>query len=86
MRWTPAVLLAGLAALCGVALAGTNDRSAMAHRAPLRAFTAGPLERIRPADAHRIASGVARGWNSWSRDPAVLERARLRIAALLDRR
>ena len=42
------MLLAAVAALCGVALAGSSDRSAVAGRAPLRAFTAGSLERIRP--------------------------------------
>ncbi len=52
-RWTPAVLLAALAALCGVALAGSSDRAPRAGRAPLRAFTAGSLERIRPDDPAR---------------------------------
>ncbi len=47
------MLLAALAALCGVALAGSSARSAPAHRGPLRAFTAGSLERIRPGDGLR---------------------------------
>jgi Domain of unknown function (DUF4091) len=36
-------------------------------------------------EANRIASGVASNWTTWSRDPAVLERARVRIGNLLDR-
>ena len=47
------MLLAALAVLCGVALAGSSHRSAHAGDAPLRAFTAGSLERIRPDDAAR---------------------------------
>ena len=38
------------------------------------------------AQVNKIARGVASGWDTWSRDPAVLERARLRIGALLDAR
>ena len=37
------------------------------------------------AQVNRIASGVASGWDTWSRDPSVLERARLQIGNLLDR-
>ena len=36
------------------------------------------------AQVDRIASGVASGWDTWSRDPAVLERARRQIGNLLD--
>jgi hypothetical protein len=34
---------------------------------------------------NRIASGVASGWDTWSRDPSLLERARLQIGNLLNR-
>ena len=37
------------------------------------------------AQANRIAGGVASGWDTWSRDPSVLERARLQIGNLLNR-
>jgi hypothetical protein len=35
-------------------------------------------------EADAIARGVARDWDEWSRDPRVLERARVRIGNLLD--
>jgi hypothetical protein len=47
------VLLVVFAALCGVALAGSLDQSARVRGAQLRAFTVGPLERIRATDAAR---------------------------------
>jgi hypothetical protein len=37
------------------------------------------------ARADAIATGVARDWHAWSRDPRVLERARIRIAELVER-
>lgn len=46
-RWALSVLLVGLAALCGVAVAGSLGKSAPERGGPLRAFTAGSLERIR---------------------------------------
>jgi hypothetical protein len=52
-RWTLAVLLVVLAALCGVALAGSLSQSAPQRGAQLRAFTADALTRIRPTDAAR---------------------------------
>ena len=47
------MLLVGLAVLCGVALAGSLTKSAPERGGPLRAFTAGSLERIRAADPAR---------------------------------
>ena len=37
------------------------------------------------AQASAIAKGVARDWDTWSRDPRVLERARIRIGNLIAR-
>src|SRR4029077_6652471 len=48
-----AVLLVMLLAFCGVAVARSLDHSAVTSRGPLRAFTAGSLERIRAHDAKR---------------------------------
>ena len=47
------MLLVMLVALCGVAFARSHDQSAIVSGGPLRAFTAGSLERIRPGDAAR---------------------------------
>ncbi|MDX6629315.1 MAG: hypothetical protein QOH00_1561 [Gaiellales bacterium] len=47
------MLLVVLAVLCGAALAGSLTKSASERGTRLHAFTAGSLERIRPADAAR---------------------------------
>jgi hypothetical protein len=52
-RWALSVLLIGLAVLCGVAVAGSLAISAPDRGGPLRAFTAGSLERIRATGPER---------------------------------